>query len=113
MDGVQMLLKRVIMAMGIPPGAVEAIEAEIPKLQEEIPKMRAAIPAFATEVKARVESIDMRLAALEQKMDQLIDAFCEHITSQVLPPSPPEVSHGPVLTGQPEPEVSRPGSGPS
>jgi hypothetical protein len=102
MDGVQMLLKRVIMALGIPPGAVEAIEAEIPKLQEEIPRMRAAIPAFASEVKARVESIDMRLAAMEQKLDQLLEVWGGHITSQALPPAPPEIDHGPVLTSPPE-----------
>ena len=86
MDGVEMLLKRVLSAMGVKPEDIDMVKAEIPKLQIELPKLRTAIPAFGLAIQTKVDNIEFRLHSIEVKLDLLLSVFNEHITSQALPP---------------------------
>jgi hypothetical protein len=85
MDGVEMLVKRVIMACGVKASDLAAIEAFVPQLKDEIPKLRAAIPGYAIALRDKVESIEAKLAAIDSKLDQLLDMHGDLITSQASP----------------------------
>lgn len=93
MDGTQMLLQRVLMMVGVKPEDLAAIE-------QEIPKLRTQIPAFAQALSGKVNQIDARLTSIESKLDRLLEGLGEQITSQELPPAPPEIA-GQLTQGGP------------
>lgn len=95
MDGIQMMLTRVLQLVGVKP-------EELEKIREEIPKLREGIPQFASGLAAKVNQLDGRLANLEAghveikgMLSQILETFGEHVTAQTLPPEPT----GPTLIG--------------
>jgi hypothetical protein len=89
MDGVQMVMTRLLSLLGIDPAMIE-------QLKEEIPKFRAAIPAFAQDVNSKVQQVSERIealyagqASLGAKLDAILAAMGEHgPASDAIPADP-------------------------
>jgi hypothetical protein len=97
MDGMQMMLSRLLTMLGIDPTVVE-------QLRESIPKLQQGVPAFAQNVEAKVNEIhsimlnlqftqaeqSARLSSIEKSVESIEMGLMhgEGPASEALPPDP-------------------------